>query len=219
MAEFGNRLLIGDTGGPTRDHYRTEPLAAAQLRVSADDTDIDVGALQIPAAGVAGPEFGAVEYVLAAPLVVSGHESDSRGVGARMVEIGGATRAAGRFADSPSGEIFTARVAGCFPEPAALLRLGAEPRDGHERQPVHEQHGRKTRINRRDLLGNNLQVEVAHAAAAVLLRQEAHGESQLVTFHVGAFQGLKGLLCVRLGIGAFDERLQNLDGELPGVAL
>src|SRR5690606_16187240 len=112
------------------------------------------------------------QNILAAPLVVPGNKTNAGRMRSRMVEVGRAAGRARRLADDPAGEVLAAGIAGRLADPGALLVLRAEPGDRHQREAVHQQDGSETGIDRRDLLGDDLQVDVADPAAAVCARQE-----------------------------------------------
>ena len=71
--------FVGHSRGAARNEHPAESRLAALLRFSPHDADVDVRPLQVPAPGIAGPVFRAIEHVLSASLVVLGNESDSVG--------------------------------------------------------------------------------------------------------------------------------------------
>ena len=94
-----------------------------------------------------------------------GGDADAGRMLAWVIEVGGAARRAGGFADGPAGEVTVRRIGGRFADPFALLLLGAIPGHGHEPEAVDQQDSGEARIDRGDLLGDDLQVDIADAAA------------------------------------------------------
>ncbi len=219
VTDLGDRGVVGDAGRAARHDQRAEPALTTLIGRGAHDADVDVGALEVPAAGVAGPVFGAVEHVFAAPRVVARDQPDAGRQGARMVEIGGTAGRPRRLADRPAGQVFAARIAGRLAQPLLLLRLAAEPRDRPQRQTIHQKDGREARVDRGDLLGDDLQVDVADPAAAIGFRQETHREAQLVGLDIGALHHPEGGLRIGLLVGLAHQRAEDLAGELARVPL
>jgi hypothetical protein len=139
MTQFADRLLVGDAAGSARNDDSAETARPFCLRRCPDDADIDVRALQIPAACIARPMLSPIENVFAVFPVMDGGQRDSGRVGCRTVEIGRSARRARRLAHGPSGQIFAARIAGRRNQPLLLLPFRCEPDQRHQGQSVDEQ--------------------------------------------------------------------------------
>src|SRR5208337_1730862 len=119
-----------------------------------------------------------------------------------------------RLAHRPASKELATRIGRGHVQPFLLLPLGAEPYERHQRKAVDEQDGREARIDRSDLLGDDLQVEIGDPAAAIPLRNEPRGEAELVGFGVGSLDALESLLRIRMLIGRRNTGRENLVREL-----
>ncbi len=113
-----------------------------------------------------------------------------------MIEVGSSTRGPSSLAHGPSGYVLAARVTGGFAKPFAFLLFRPEPSHRHEAQAIHEEDRGEAGIDRGNFLGHNLQIKVAYATAAILLRQKSHRKAELVALDIGALQHVKGFLGV-----------------------
>jgi hypothetical protein len=146
-------------------------------------------------------------------------EADACRPRARMIEVRRPPGFIDRFAHSPSSEVFAARIARCLYQPLFLLRLRAEPDERHEGESVHQQHGREAGIDGRYLLGDDLQIEIADASAAVFTRQETRRKAKFVGLEVSALHQHEGFLRVTLFVRFRDHRLENFHREFAGISL
>src|SRR5258708_13586708 len=96
------------------------------------------------------------------------------------MERGGAAGTTACLADHPAGKILSLRIRAGRPKPLLLFGIGAEPGDVHKTQTIDQERRREARVDGANLLGDQLEVEVADAAATVLLGNDSHGEPNLV---------------------------------------
>src|SRR6201996_9272906 len=167
MAHRVDNLFDAEARHASRHHHCAQPLLAALCLVRPDDAYVDVGALFVPPAGVTRPVFASIQHVLAVHQF--GGEADAHGRRLRCIEIRGAPRTAPCLAYHPAGKILSLRIRAGRPKPLLLFGIGSEPGDVHKAQTVDEERCREARVDGADLLGDQLEVEVADAAATVLL--------------------------------------------------
>ncbi len=111
------------------------------------------------------------------------------------------------------------RIGRCLANPFYFLLLASEPGNGHQTQAIDQKDRRKTRIDGGNFLGNQLQIDVTDASAAIFLRQKAHRESQFVGFFIRPPHHLERFLCVLLKICFLHDRFQAILRELTSFLL
>src|ERR1700761_9655856 len=167
MAHRVDDLLDAEARRASRHHDCAQALLAALRLVRPDDAYVDVGALFVPPAGIARPVLASIQHVLAVHQL--GGETDTYGRRLWCIEICGAAGTAPCLAYHPAGKILSLRIRAGRPKPLFLFGIGSEPGDVHKAQTVDEERCREARVDGADLLGDQLEVEVADAAATVLL--------------------------------------------------
>src|SRR4051794_30764516 len=204
--------VVRDARRAAFDDHRREPLGPALLRVGADHDEVRVRALAVPAGDVARPVLAAVEDVRVA--VAGGRHADPYRRGQRTVEVRGPSRRAGGLTRRVADDVLARRIGRRRPQKAVLLLLGAVVPDRQEPEAVDEHGACEARVDRADLLGGEDQVDVAQAAAAVLVRDHAERDAGLVGGDVGVLRALEPAqrvgLCVRLANDGREHRLREL---------
>src|SRR5260370_16544568 len=119
------------------------------------------------------------------------------------MEFRGAAGPAPCLAYHPAGKILSLRIRAGRPKPLLLFGIGAKPGDVHKAQTIDQERRREARVDGANLLGDQLEVEVADAAATVLLGKESHGEPKLIRLALSRL-GLRAVLirlarCICIG--------------------
>ena len=164
-----------------------------------------------------GQYLSAVEHVLVA--VERGGDADADRARQRRVEVRRPAGRARRLARRVADDVLAARVRGRRAQEPVLLLLGAVVPDRQQAEPVDEHRAGEARVDGADLLGGDDQVDVAHAAAAVLLRQHAERDARLVGRDVGLLRHLEGAQRVGLLVGRPDHRPERVLGEVTHARL
>jgi hypothetical protein len=96
----------------------------------------------------------------------------------------------------------------------AFFGRGAEPDHVHKTETVDQDGGGESRVDGTNLLGDQLQVEVADTAAAILFGQEAHCQTAFIGFDIGRFGLGEGLMRIRGRISVAYQRRQDRLGKV-----
>src|SRR6202048_1299956 len=221
MAHRVDDLLDAEARRASRHHDCAQTLLAALRLVRPDDAYVDVGALFVPPAGIARPVFASIQHVLAVRQL--GGETDAYGRRLWCIEICGAAGTAPCLAYHPAGKILSLRIRAGRPEPLLLFGIGAEPGDVHEAQTIDQERRREARVDGANLLGDQLEVEVADAAATVLLGKESHGEPKLIRLDISRLGLGEGLMrvarCICIGNQRCEHVLREVTRGLPQILL
>src|SRR3984893_9546475 len=123
----------------------------------------------------------------------------------------------------PTGKILSLRVRAGRPKPLLLFGIGAEPGDVHEAQTIDQERRREARVDGANLLGDQLEVEGADAAATVLLGKESHGDPKLIRLDISRLGLGEGLMrvarCICIGNQRSEHVLREVTRGLPQILL
>ena len=206
-------VAVGDARRAALDDDRRQALGAAAVRIGAADDEVQVRALVVPAADVAGPVLLAVQDVLVA--VQRRRHTHARAPDGGSVEVRGSARRAGGLACRVADDELVARVTGRAADEPLLLVLGAVVPHRHEPETVDEDGRAEAGIDRLDLLGRDHEVDVGQPAAAVLLGEHRPGDALPAGLLVGRLEHLPAGERIGLGVDLRRQRSEDLLGEAP----